>query len=193
MHLDIEKIFKFPNNKNEIPMSACIFFLIVGLVLGTIFTFGSSYWQSKVTREECEVVETEFVSLETRSRPRIYRFGIIEETYIICSNGEDYLLRYTPQGTSDALRELRPQEEITLLLHPNGGDVLEVSTTEKTILPFEKANSSNYKEGIGFIFLGLFMYGSAIFGLCAMIRTIGRKRRRKQRYLAKMARRKKQP
>jgi uncharacterized integral membrane protein len=191
--LDIEKIFKFPNNKKEAPISVCIFLLVVGLLLGTVFTFFALTGQSKVTREECEVVETEFLSLETRSRLRIDRFGTIEETYIICSNGEDYLLRYREKGTYDALLELHPQDEITLLLHPNSGHLLQISSNSKIILPFEKANSANYKEGIGFIFLGLFMYGCTIYGLCYMIRIIGRKRRMKQRYLAKMARHKKQP
>ncbi len=54
----------------SMPLGLAVFLLVSGLLLGSIFTFGMSYWNSVVTREACTLVETQFVSYDEIWRPK---------------------------------------------------------------------------------------------------------------------------
>ena len=52
------------------PFGLAIFLLIAGLLLGCVFTFGMQYWNANVIREECTVIDTEFVSYKEIRKPK---------------------------------------------------------------------------------------------------------------------------
>ena len=50
--------------RDPMPFGLAIFLLIAGLLLGSVFTFGMQHWNAEVTREECTLIDTEFVSYQ---------------------------------------------------------------------------------------------------------------------------------
>ena len=59
--------------RDPIPLGLAVFLLIAGLFLGSVFTFGMQYWNSEVTREECTLIDTQFVSYkEIRQKKTCY-------------------------------------------------------------------------------------------------------------------------
>ena len=55
--------------KDPMPFGLAIGLLVVGILLGSVFTFGMQYWNAEVTRESCIFVETQFVSYDEIRRP----------------------------------------------------------------------------------------------------------------------------
>ena len=145
-------------------MEQAIFFLIVGLLMGTVFTFGMSHWNENVPREACKYVETEFLGYD-EIRP--LHNSHIREITIDCSNGE----RYSIDGVSineelkNAVKNLSEGEKITLLIHPNQEKILELSDGGGLILEFEDTITKLGKEKNAFGILGGFMYLLALVGL----------------------------
>ena len=147
--------------KTPMPLSLAIFLLIVGLFIGTVFTFGFQYWNAEVTREDCIKVETQFVSHD-----EIRRRKGIKEIYIDCTNGE----RYSIDGVCinkeirKAVSKIPENEEITLLIHPNSDTVVEFTCESGTLLTFDETIDKLEGEATGFLFFGLFMYFCALVG-----------------------------
>ena len=148
--------------------------LIAGLFRGTIFTFGMRCWHAPISREDCAQVETEFVSY----RERIRR-GNTQLIYIDCANGQRYEIDSAciSQIVLDGVANLRPQEPITLLIHPNSDTVMERSCKSGTLLTF--ADSAQRLAGNTRLFtvLGILMYAAALGGLHTLIRQWRRKKR----------------
>ena len=146
-------------------MQQAIFFLIIGLLMGTVFTFGMSHWNEEIPRESCKYVETEF--LDYHERHPLGKPSHIKEIMIDCSNGE----RYSIDGVSineelkNAVKNLSEGEKITLLIHPNQEKILELSDGDGLILEFEDTITKLGKEKNAFGILGGFMYLLALVGL----------------------------
>ena len=47
--------------RDPMPLGLAVFTLIAGLFFGSLFTFGMHYWNREATREECTVIDTQFV------------------------------------------------------------------------------------------------------------------------------------
>ena len=144
--------------RDPMPLGMAIPLLLVGLILGSVFTFGMYYWNAEVTRAECTEVHTGFIAYtEIRSYKHPAR---TKEILITCENNA----RYDIDGTSitspllDKLSMLNEREQVTLLIHPNSNTILEFSTKRETIMTFEDTIEKLSKEKTGFLFLGLFMY-----------------------------------
>jgi hypothetical protein len=137
----------------------------MGILLGSIFSFGMQYWNKKVTPDECCKIETQFVEFENIRQPK--RPATIKEIAIDCANGERYFI----DGVSiDAelrrnIADLVCGEDITLFIHPNSNTVVELSTNSGIVLPFSETIDKLGGEATGFLFLGLFMYFCALVGL----------------------------
>ena len=143
-------------------MQQAIFFLIVGLLMGTVFTFGMSHWNENVPREACKYVETEFLDYhENRSRHST------REIIIACSDGERYSIDSVSinEELKNAVKNLSEGEKITLLIHPNQDKILELSDGDGLILEFEDTITKLGKEKNAFGILGGFMYLLALVGL----------------------------
>ena len=151
--------------KEPMPFGLAIFLLITGLLLGSVFTFGMQYWNSGVTREECTLIETQFIAYKEIHQPK--RPIKIQEIAVDCANGERYFIDGVSVNTDlqNSLSKLSRQQEIHLLIHPNSNTIVEFSTENGTILTFDETIRKLGGEATGFLFLGLFMYFCSLVGL----------------------------
>ncbi len=166
--------------KDPMPLGMAIALLFVGIFLGSIFIFGTQYWNAEVTREDCVRIETDFFKYEEIRQPK--RPATIKEIAIDCTNNERYFIDGVSINTElrEALSELAPQEHITLLIHPNSNKIVELSNESGKILTFEDTIHKLGIETTGFLFLGIFMYVCSLVGLYYIIlHFVERKRTKK--------------
>ena len=165
-------------HKNKaMPLNLAVVMLLIGVLLGSIFTFGMQYWNAKTTREDCKVVKTQFLSYdEIRRMNHYYR---IIEIAVYCADGNRYFI----DGVSinDELRNklsfISENERITLLLHPNSNRIVEFSSSHGLLLTFDETIDDLDGEATGFLFLGLFMYFCALMGAYYIVFHLVRKRK----------------
>ena len=151
--------------RDPMPLGLAIFLLIAGLFLGSVFTFGMQYWNSEVTREDCTLIDTQFVSYkEIRQRKHPMK---IKEIAVDCVNNERYFIDGVSINSDlrNSLSELSKHQKICILIHPNSNTIVEFSTENGTILTFNETIHKLGGEATGFLFLGLFMYFCSLVGL----------------------------
>ena len=151
--------------RDPMPFGLAIFLLIAGLLLGSVFTFGMQHWNAEVTREECTLIDTEFVSYKEMSQSK--RPMGIKEIAVDCVNGERYFIDGVSINSDlrNSLSELSEHQNIRLLIHPNSNVIVEFSTENGMILTFDETIRKLGGEATGFLFLGLFMYFCSLVGL----------------------------
>ena len=151
--------------RDPMPLGLAIFLLIAGLFLGSVFTFGMQYWNSEVTREDCTLIDTQFVSYEEIRQ--IKRPTEIKEIAVDCANNERYFIDGVSINSDlrNSLSELSKYQKICILIHPNSNTIVEFSTENGTILTFNETIHKLGGEATGFLFLGLFMYFCSLVGL----------------------------
>ena len=149
--------------KDPMPLGLAIGVLIAGILLGSVFTFGMQYWNGAVPRESCALVETQFLSYEEiRGRRPVE----IKEIAVDCTNGERYFIDGVCINTElrDALSALPEHEQITLLLHPGRGTIVEFAYMDGKLLVFEETMQKLGSEATGFLYLWIFMYLCSLVG-----------------------------
>ena len=163
------------HRSEPMPLNLAVIMLLIGILLGSVFTFGMQYWNAKTTREACTVVKTQFLSYD-----EIWHFkhGIrIAEIAVDCADGNRYFI--DGESIDDELREnlslLSENESITLLIHPNSNTSVEFSSSHGLLLTFEKTINKLDVEATEFLFLGLFMYFCALVGLYYIVFHLVRK------------------
>ena len=151
--------------RDPMPLGLAIFLLIAGLFLGSVFTFGMQYWNSEVTREDCTLIDTQFVSYKEIRQPK--RPMEIKEIAVDCVNNERYFIDGVSINSDlrNSLSELSKHQKIRILIHPNSNTIVEFSTENGTILTFNETIHKLGGEATGFLFLGLFMYFCSLVGL----------------------------
>lgn len=165
--------------KGSWPMWMDMALLVVAVFIGSIFIFGMQYWNKQVTQEECQKIETQFVGYKIIRQAK--KPGTIKEIAIDCANGKRYFI----DGVSinSALREkldaLVYEESITLFIHPNSNTILEFSSNDEMILQFSETMDKLCDEVTGFLFLGLFIYLGALWGVYDLVRRVIGKRENK--------------
>lgn len=162
--------------KNPMPFKTAVVLLVVGIFLGSIFSFGVQYWNEELTREECIKIQTQFVGYK-ESRHR----GRIQQIAIDCANGGRYFIDSVSVNSAlqEQISKIAPNEDITLFVHPNSDTILEFSTRSDTILTFSETIDQLGGEATGFLFLGLFMYLCSLVGLYYVVWHGVQKRKRK--------------
>ncbi|MBP3377611.1 MAG: hypothetical protein J6L96_02580 [Clostridia bacterium] len=157
MRVRKELINKFVNTN---PKDMAILILIIGLFLGSIFTFGQNYWQSKIELSEAIQIEAMYESYD------IDHLGERNKQIFIYSS--DYA-RLTIDGMCindelvESLSKLQPQTKIYLTVHPNSDTILDMKTDDSSILNFDEVQRELQVENIGFFILGILLYMCAIF------------------------------
>ena len=151
--------------RDPMPLGHAIFLLIAGLFLGSVFTFGMQYWNSEVTREDCTLIDTQFVSYKEIHQPK--RPMEIKKIAVDCVNNERYFIDGVSINSDlrNSLSELSKHQKIYILIHPNSNTIVEFSTENGTILTFDETIHKLGGEATGFLFLGLFMYFCSLVGL----------------------------
>ena len=161
----------FITKDNTITLGQSLALLVVGLLLGTMFTFGMQYWSETVTREECSYIETQFLDyIEIKQRSRINQIAID------CADGERYFIDQVSINTRlrENLAKLEKNDNITMLIHPNGGNVVELIHYGAELLNFEETMELLGKDAKAFSCLGSFMYLASFLGLICTVLNISK-------------------
>ena len=156
-------------HSERIPKSVAWFLLVVGVVLGTVFTFGMRYWNSSVTKDKAIFTEAEFSSYEI-----IYgrRHSTVKEVKLIFNDREPLFIdgACCNQEVLDKLDTVISGTELQMYLHPNGGELLDIRNNGISILRFDDAVDAVSSEASAFFILGVFMYLIAAAALIKLIR-----------------------
>ena len=148
--------------KDPMSLGMAIALLVVGILLGSVFSFGMQHWNKEVTREECVKIQTQFLGYKEDLRR-----GHIQQIIIDCANGNRYVIDGVSVNSKllGYISKISPNENITLLIHPNSDTIVEFSTRYDTILMFSETIDKLGGEATGFLFLGAFMYFCSLIGL----------------------------
>ena len=161
---------------DPMPFKFAVFMLAIGVLLGSIFTFGMQYWNKNIPREECTVVKTQFLSYDEiwHAKPTIS----IVEIAIDCADGNRYFIDGVSinEELRNQLSSLSQNDNITLLIHPNSNTIVEFSSGNTILLSFNDTINKLDGEASGFLFLGLFMYFFALVGLYYTVYHITRRK-----------------
>lgn len=164
---------------DPMPLKLAIFMLVVGILLGSVFTFGMQYWNENVTRESCTVLKTQFLSYDEiwHYKPTVS----IVEIAIDCADGNRYFIDGVSINTElrNKLALLSKNESIALLIHPNSNTIVEISSNYGSLLTFDETINKLDGEASGFLFLGVFMYFCAFVGLYYVIFHVIRRKNQK--------------
>ena len=152
--------------KENVPTSVAIFFLVVGLLLGTVFTFGMQYWGAPIEREEAVAVSAEYMDYRVS-----YSKGGISEIKLLFFDREAMFIdgACADDGVLEGVKALQPGARVEMLVHPNSGTVWELRQEERTVLLFENSQEYIKRETIGFTVMGIAVYALAAVGLLALI------------------------
>lgn len=146
-----------------------IFFLVAGLILGTVFTFGQQYWQKPIPVEEAipvsAVMQDVRGSYNHRHGRRLQEILIRFEDYEQLDIGS----AIASESLLTRLSAYPPGTAFDMLVHPNSPTILRLSIQGEEIISFDDAMARTVRENTGFFWLGLFMYLAAAFGAAVMI------------------------
>ena len=150
---------------DPMPFKLAVFMLAIGILLGSVFTFGMQYWNQNIPKEECKVVKTQFLAYDEiwHAKPTVS----IVEIAIDCTDGNRYFIDGVSinEELRNQLSSLSKNDNITLLIHPNSNTIVEFSSGNGILLSFDDTINKLDGEASGFLFLGLFMYLCALVGL----------------------------
>ena len=150
----------------KMTLEQAILFLIVGLILGTVFTFGQQYWKAPIERNDAVSVQAEY-SYHTQRfiRPDSHAVSIH------CSDGEIYDIdaHCVTYDILDYLDTLQKGTRLDMLIHPNSDTILSLDVNGENILDFDEVIDDLNSANIGFLCLGIFMY---LLAFCGAVRLI---------------------
>lgn len=153
--------------KNTMSKFEAAILAVLGLLLGTVFTFGMRYWQSPVMKTEAIYDEAVFSSFEEVSRRShvkeiLLRFEDREQVSVDGACLTDEVIAQ--------IEALTPGSTVTLYIHPNSDTVLELICHGEVILPFDETVKKVATEANAFAVLGVFMYLCAAAGILRLLK-----------------------
>lgn len=153
---------------DRIPKAAAWFLVIVGILLGTVFTLGMHYWESSVSKEEALYTEAIFESYDI-----IYgRHHTLKEIKVDFQDRQSLFIDGSccSQTVLDKMAALKSGTVLCMYVHPNSSTLLEIQNGNNSILLFDNAMAKLSSEVSVFLFLGIFMYLAAFYGSIKLIR-----------------------
>ena len=163
---------------DPMPIGAAVFFIIVGMVMGTVFTLGMQYWNEPIQREDARVIVATYDSYYRNESPRHHRGIVVRFTDCDSMNIDSACLR---QDVVDSIQELSSGDRVELLVHPNSDTIWEMKSDTNTILPFELAQERLKCENIAFGILGILLYALAVSGVVSLLFRWRRAKTKKKR------------
>ena len=160
----------------DIPLGVCIFFIVVGIVLGNVFVILTWHEGKLIDKIEAIAVRGIYDSYTLRRGPK----GYLNEIEIRFIDREKLYMdsAYWNVTIEDDLENLESGEVVSMLIHPNSEYIWEFKTEENMILNFEDAKRGVLEENLGFSIIGTFGYFCAIMGTVSLIlQLIERKRK----------------
>lgn len=150
----------------KLDLYECILMVVVGLLMGTVFTFGMHHWNAAVGKEEAIPITAAYQRYDVHYNHSLKsaRHSIQAVDLHFADHG-----KLTIDGSCAdtaliaALDAIPPGTALEMLVHPHGDTLLSVTAGAKTILAFEDATRALSVEKWLFSGLGFFCY------LCAGI------------------------
>ncbi len=159
------KLFKKLFRK-KMTLEQAILFLVVGVILGSVFTFGQQYWKTPIERDNAVSVQAEY-SYHTQRfiRPDSHAVSIH------CSDGEIYDIdgHCVTNDILDFTDSLAKGTKLNMLIHPNSNTILSLDVNGENILDFDEVQEKLDYANSGFLCLGIFMYLIAVCGAVRLI------------------------
>lgn len=162
----------------DIPVGVCIFFVVVGIIIGNLFVIVTWHEGALIDINEAIPVTASFDSYMIHHSPK----GFLNEIGIYFSDYEKLYMdgAYFNIDVENALNDLQRGEKVDLLLHPNSGYIWEMKSDENVILSFDDAKMRTCSENIAFsVILGTVGYLCAGLGIVSLFLKIREWRRRK--------------
>ena len=146
----------------DIPLWMCIVFIVLGGVLGSIFTYNCLYLNQIIDREEAIAATGRFDSYEF-----LYgKGGTVSEVRIdFIDRSELYIDTAYHVEMDEKLEALEKGEQLNMLLHPISRSIWELTAEKSVILSFDDAKSRTQFENGFFMFLPV--------GLCLICISLG--------------------
>ncbi len=160
----------------EIPVGICVFFILVGSLLASVFV--SSLWQDGglISREEAIPTCATFESYKVFTTSKGY-MGDIQVNFV---DGEERIISgaCTDVEMEAALSRLEKGDVVDMLLHPKSGEIWEMRAGDELILSFEDARVEILVDMVGIIvFLVAFCLFCAVTGAVSLVLQLLRKRK----------------
>ena len=155
--------------KQEISLGTAVMLLVVGLILGSIFIFGSQYWGEPIQREDAVEISASYEAYEIN--PGKIRKHHIKQIEITLTDHSSVYIdgACVSEDVKDEIKALTEGAKLDMLVHPNSDTVWELKHGDNTILSFEESQKDIKNENVGFIILGIFMYFCAAIGLGSLL------------------------
>ena len=155
--------------KQKTSPGTAVMLLVVGLILGSIFVFGSQYWGEPIQREDAIEISATYEAYEINPG-KIRKHHIKQIEISIADHSSVYIDgACVSEDVKDGIKELPEGAKLNMLVHPNSDTVWELKHGDKTILSFEESQKDIKDENIGFIILGIFMYFCAVIGFGSLL------------------------
>ena len=164
----------------DIPIWCCIYFIVIGMVLGYVFI--NVTWRERALIEQSEAIPVT-ATYDSHIVRTSARSGSVSEVEV---RFDDFEKCYIPgacvwEENETALKTLQSGEKVQLLLHPNSGDIWEMKREGNTILSFSDARQRMRTDNIGLTVLGgIVGYLIAITGAVSLILQWREHRKEKQ-------------
>ena len=166
--------------KQGTSLGTAVMLLVVGLILGSIFVFGSQYWGEPIQREDAIEISATYEAYEINPG-KIRKHHIKQIEISLADHSSVYIDgACVSEDVKDGIKELPEGAKLDMLVHPNSDTVWELKHGDKTILSFEESQKDIKNENVGFIILGIFMYFCAVIGFGSLLMR-GVKARKKNR------------
>ena len=159
--------------KTKLDRYECILLIIVGLLIGTVFTVGMGYWNATVEPADAIAVTATYqgYDIDHRTRRNFTRKRIAEVD-LQFTDHEELSIDGSCAGNDllASLDALQKGDILDMLVHPNGEDtILSISSDGETILAYENVIKNLSVERWGFFGLGLVCYFCAGLGAYCLI------------------------
>lgn len=139
--------------------SSLILTVVIGLLLGTVFVFGMSYFNATVTRDECVYKIASYDTFskdnnEQKNNEITLYFTDYEEVTIISASVSDELI--------DTLENTPENSKVIMLVHPNTDVVLDLVVNGNKLFDFETTMKQLEIERTFFVIFGCFFYLASV-------------------------------
>ena len=144
--------------------------LIIGLLMGTVFTVMMNYTQGPVTMDEAHPVSAVMEDVRGSYGRRNRRNSLRE--ILIRFEDHEQLHIDSPVATKAMLEQLNTYSAGTtfdMLVHPNSATILALHINGEEIINFDTAMAKLSNENLVFFWMGICLYAAAAFGAYVVI------------------------
>ena len=145
--------------------------VLVFLFIGSVMIFGVHYWEKPISREEAISATASYQSCQKHYSGR----GSIE-VHFSDLDRQDIDGYYATNELYQTLKALAPGTQLSLLLHPNSANILEIRVGDELLLDFDHAVKFLREDVAVFTVLGILVYWGA--ASCVLLLFPGKYRRK---------------